>query len=84
VDYGRRGRESYRNRSIGPWYYNESDIIDLLNCNLGLQWSPRLSLKLFAQNLLNDRGFTAPLSIEDGSARARPRAVGVGFDVSFE
>lgn len=84
LDYSQRGRETYRNRGIGPWYYNKSDVINILNGNLGLQWSKRLSLNLFAQNLLNDRGFTAPLSIEDGSSRARPRAIGVGFDVSFE
>ena len=67
-----------------PWYFSESDVINMLNLNMNLQWNDRLSLQLFAQNLLNDRGFVDAFSIEESAARSRPRTYGVGFSVSFD
>lgn len=83
LDYGKHGRMSYRNRSIGPWYSDESDIIDMLNFHMGLRWNDSLSLGFFAQNLLNDRGFTSSGSIEQNAPRPRPRTFGIGFGVRF-
>jgi iron complex outermembrane recepter protein len=84
LDYNQQDRMTYRNRSFGPWYFSESDIINMLNFNLSLQWSDSLSLGLFAQNLLNDRGYTNGNTIEALAARARPRTCGISFGVSFD
>jgi len=90
LDYSEHAKETYRNRNVDgpgfptPWYYNESDIIHMLNLHVGLRWNENLSLGFFAQNLLNDRGFLDPYSIESNAARARPRTYGVQFGVKFE
>jgi iron complex outermembrane receptor protein len=89
LDYNEVGHESYINRSIGPWYIGESDVIHMLNFNARIQWNPSLSLGIFAQNLLNDRGLTQPFSTSttttetDVEARSRPRTVGIDFGVKF-
>jgi outer membrane receptor protein involved in Fe transport len=83
VDYNQHGRSTYRNRSSGPWVFYESDVINMLNFNLSLQWNDTLSLGLFAQNLLNDRGYI-DVSSSDGSSRTRPRTVGIEFGVAFD
>jgi len=76
LDYAQQGPETYRNRYInGPpdpslWYFAESDIIRMLNFRTGLRWNRNLSVGLFAQNLLNDRKFTSPLSLEADSPRS--------------
>jgi len=49
-----------------------------------LQWSDQLSLGVFAQNLLNDRGYVSPDVIEDFAARSRPRTYGIEFASSSE
>lgn len=84
VDYSLQGPETYRNRSSGPWYYNKSDIIHMLNFNTSLQWSDALTLSVFAHNLLNDDGFANPFSIIGNGVRPRPRTVGFEFSVSLE
>jgi outer membrane receptor protein involved in Fe transport len=84
LDYNRKGRETDRLRTIGPWFYGQSDVINMLNFNIGLQWNEQLSLGLIAQNLLNDRGFTDPLSIENLAPRSRPRSIGIQFGVKFD
>src|SRR5690606_37751612 len=33
ADYSEQGRSVYQNRTIGPWYFGESDIINLLDIN---------------------------------------------------
>ena len=76
LDYSRQGRETYRNRSTGDWYFSESDIINMLNINATLDWSQQLSLSLFGSNVLNDRGFLDPDAIEHVAARSRPRTLG--------
>jgi len=83
LDYNEHGRMTFRNRSIGPWYFAESDVINMLNFSMSLQANESLSLSLFGQNLLNDRGFTDPFSIEEVAARSPPRTLGVGFGVTF-
>ncbi|MDY6947694.1 MAG: TonB-dependent receptor [Pseudomonadota bacterium] len=85
LDYNEHGRATFRNRSVGPFYYSESDVIEMLNVSLHLQWSERVSLGLVGQNLLNDRGFTDPFDQTDKFAsRARPRTYGIEFGMTFE
>jgi iron complex outermembrane recepter protein len=84
LDYNEQGPMFYRARSIGPWYVQESDTINMLNLHIGIQWSPNLSLDIFGQNLLNDRDFTNPFSMDDLGARSRPRTYGIGFGVTFD
>ena len=83
LDYDAQGRSTYRNRSIGPWYFSESDLINLLNLNTNLQWSDSLSLGLFVQNLLNDRGYLDADAVEASAARPQPRTFGIRFNVAF-
>lgn len=83
VDYQLQGRSTFRNRSIGAWYFSESDVIHNLNFTFGMDWNDNLRFGLFAQNLLNDRGFTTPIVIEQSAERARPLTYGVNFDVMF-
>ena len=84
LDYNQQGRETYRNRSFGPWFYGETSIIKMLNFNMGLYWTRNLRLGVFAQNLLNDRSFTDPYFIEGLAPRSRPRTYGVEFGVAFD
>lgn len=83
LDYNEQGRMTYRNRQTGPWLFNESDIINMLNLRVSTQWTPALSVSLFAQNLLDDRGFTDPFGIDENAARARPRTYGVTLGMRF-
>jgi outer membrane receptor protein involved in Fe transport len=84
LDYSQQGPETSRNRSVGPWYYGESDIIHLLNLNTSLMLNNNLRLGVFAQNLLNDQGFANPFSYFAAGVRPRPRTVGVDFGVTFD
>jgi iron complex outermembrane recepter protein len=83
LDYNQQGRMTLRNRNIvgapSPWYFSQSDVINMLNFNLNLQWSDRLNFSAYGQNLLNDRGYTSPNIIEELAARARPRTYGLAF-----
>jgi iron complex outermembrane recepter protein len=83
LDFNEQARESYRNRTFGDWYYSQSDVIHMLNFHAGLNWNDNLRLGLFAQNLLNDRGYTTPYSLEDNATRSRPRTYGIEFGVTF-
>jgi iron complex outermembrane recepter protein len=84
LDYSIQGPETYRNRGNGPSYYDESDVIHMLNLNTGLQVRDNLHLGLFATNLLNDRGYLNPFIIENNAPRARPRTYGVEFSTDFK
>lgn len=83
LDFSQQGRMNFRNRTSGDFYFSQSDVIDMLNVNFGLSWNESLSFGLFAQNLLNERGFVDPLVIEETAARARPRTVGLQFSATF-
>lgn len=61
----------------------QSDVMHFLNWRLGMHWNANLTLALFANNLLNDRGNESPFIYEDQSVRPRPRTYGVNFAVSF-
>jgi outer membrane receptor protein involved in Fe transport len=91
IDYNENGRSTLMNRYVNgalggptPWYRSESDVINLLNLNVGLQWSAGFSVGVFAQNLLNDRGLTDAFDIQAAAARARPLTYGVQVGVRFE
>jgi outer membrane receptor protein involved in Fe transport len=84
LDYSQQGPETYRNRTSGPWYQNQSGVINMLNLNTHLYWSDSLSFGVFARNLLNDQDFTNPYSILGNGVRSRPRTVGIEFNVAFE
>jgi outer membrane receptor protein involved in Fe transport len=83
LDYSQVGPETFRNRSIGDYYFGETHNINMLNFTVGLQWTDKLSLGLFAQNLLNDQNFTNPSYIE-GANKSRPRTFGANFAVKFD
>lgn len=83
LDYSQQGPITTRNRSIGPHWFSESDVINLLDFDMSLQWTENLSLNLFAQNLLNDRGFMSGDRIERNAVRPRPRTYGIGFNFTF-
>ena len=84
LDYSQQGPETYRNRTSGDFYHNESGTINMLNFNTRLNWSENLSFSLFARNLLNDQDFTNPYSLIGNGVRSRPRTVGVEFSTSFQ
>jgi iron complex outermembrane recepter protein len=83
LDFDQQGRSTDRMRSVGPWYLSQSDVIHTLNVNSNLQWSESLSLGVFAQNLLNDRGYVNAGDYPQDAARAQPLTVGFRFNVSF-
>ena len=83
LDYSQQGPETSRNRSIGPWYYGESDVIHTLNFNTSLAWSDDLQVGFFAQNLLGADGFANPYNYIVAGVRPRPRTFGVNFSVSL-
>jgi outer membrane receptor protein involved in Fe transport len=83
LDYSQQGPATYRNRTTGPWYFNESDVIDMLNFNANFEWSEDLSVGVFAHNLLNDQGFANPYAIIGNGVRSRPMTFGVDFTASF-
>jgi hypothetical protein len=82
LDLNDKAREFSRNRQYG--FFGESDVIHMMNFNVGMQWSEALSFNVFGQNLLNDRGFTGPETYLEYAPRARPRTYGVSFSVGFD
>jgi iron complex outermembrane receptor protein len=84
LDYSQQGRETYRLRSIGAWYLGESDVIHLLNYSSEVECNAHLSLGILVKNLLNNRGFTDPFSIEGDAARTPPRTLGIQFRAKFD
>jgi outer membrane receptor protein involved in Fe transport len=63
--------------------YVYSDTIRQLGLSSGIQWSDSLKIGLFAQNLLNDRGYLGPTWIDGTASRPRPRTFGFDFSASF-
>jgi iron complex outermembrane receptor protein len=87
LDFNEQGRQTFRLRNVAgptPWFFSESDVIHMLNFNSRLQWNDNLSLGVFAQNLLNNRGLIDPFAIESTATRSRPRTLGVQFSVKFD
>lgn len=84
LQYSQTAPESFRDRSLGDFYYGRSDYIHLLNLRMGVQWNAELRCEAFAQNALNDRGFTGPFVIEDNSSREQPRTFGIEFAYTLQ
>jgi len=84
LDYNVHGRETYENRSIGPWFIYQSDVIKMLNAKVGIHVNANLTLSLFAENLLNDRGFADPYGGVGLGSRPRPRTLGLQFGAKFD
>lgn len=80
-DYAQVGRMRY---AEVPPFVGESDVIHTLNFDSGIDWNANLRFGLYVQNLLNDRGYLLPFSIESTATRPRPRTLGVHFTVNFE
>jgi len=80
VDYSQLGPSSEVQRSLGEFLY--STPLHTLNLNSGLQWSENVSFSLYFQNLTNDRNYVDPTGSIDGSARQRPRTVGIGVGIN--
>jgi outer membrane receptor protein involved in Fe transport len=83
VDYSRTGKAYLKDRSIGPWYYSESDLIDSLNFNASYWLNPTMSVGVFGQNLLDERGYLLANSILGRTPHPRPRTAGIDFRWSF-
>ncbi len=83
LDYSRTGEAHLLDRSIGPWYHSESDVIDSLNFNASYQLSKSTSVGLFGQNILDERGLLLANSIIGRTPRPRPPTVGVNFRMDF-
>jgi outer membrane receptor protein involved in Fe transport len=83
TDYMQRAKQSYRNRSVGPWYYAYSSDLYFLNLEAGVRWNDNLRMGVMGQNLLNDRGAIDPFVNENGPLRPRPLTVGFYFDATF-
>lgn len=83
VEYSQRAPSTFRNRSFGVWFYSESDYIYLLTFSTGIQLNPTLKVGVFARNLLNERGYTEPIVIENDAPREQPRTFGVDFSVAM-
>lgn len=83
LDYSEQGRSEIRNRTIGDFYFSQSDVINMFNASLGVSISDTVSVSLFGENLADDRGFIDPLSIDLLAARPRPRTVGAQVSVDF-
>lgn len=79
LDYGQQGRSVFINRPFNQ--FGMSDVINMLNFNMGWQLKEGLSFGLFARNLLDDRGFIDATISQ--AARSRPRTVGIEIGVEF-
>jgi iron complex outermembrane receptor protein len=86
LDYSEQGRETDRDRNVSgptPWYFGESDVLHMLTFSTGVQFDRGTSVRLFAQNLLDDRGFDSPATQQNYAGRSRPRNYGIAFSMKF-
>ena len=87
LDFSTVGRQRYTpvcSPCIAPFGpVNYSDVIHMLNFNSGIQWNDNLKFGIFAENLLNDRGYLSPFAVEGNANRARPRTYGFELDARF-
>jgi outer membrane receptor protein involved in Fe transport len=61
-----------------------SDVMHFLGFKIGVRWSREFEIAVFAQNLLNNRGYLDPDQNEAAAFRPRPRTFGIDFRVSNE
>lgn len=81
VDYSQVGPQQYQYLG-GP--LQMSDVIHMVNASVGIQWNDNVTLSVFAQNLLNDRGFLDATPLQHLAARSRPRTLGLEMAVRFD
>jgi iron complex outermembrane recepter protein len=72
-----------QNRTTGFVPLSESSVIRFLNFNSSIAVSEKISLGVFARNLLNDRGYLTAFWPAGDGIRPRPRTVGVDFKVKL-
>ena len=80
VDYNEQGKSKLTNRLFG--IFGESDVINMLNVNLGWDWNEQVSVSIFGKNIADESGLIDPLA--PFGAAVRPRPPTYGFAVSFE
>lgn len=87
LDFSDVGRERYTpvcSPCIAPFGpVNYSDVIHMLNFKSGIQWNENVKFSIYAQNLLNNRGYLSPFAVEGNSNRAEPRTYGFELDARF-
>ncbi len=83
VDYNRLGPSHVTDRSIPAPILYKSDVNDLLNARVGLQWN-RWNIELYGANLTNENRLQDPNGGFGFGARPRPRVLGLHLGGSFE
>ena len=83
LDYNRLGPSHVTDRSIPAPILYESEVNDLVNARLGLQWNG-WSIELYGANLTNEDRLQDPNGGFGFGARPRPRVLGVRLGGSFE
>lgn len=83
VDYNRLGPSHITDRSIPEPILYESEVNDLLNARVGLQWH-RWSIELYGANLNNEDRLQDPNGGFGFGTRPRPRTIGVRLSGGFE
>lgn len=84
LEYMERDRIASRIRSAGPHYFGVSDVVNLLKASVRMELRDNISVGVFVDNLLNDRGLVDPYTIEDYASRLRPRTYGIQFSTTFD
>jgi len=82
ADYSVQGKSKYRNRTVGTFYYSESDVIQLLNASLEAEVGAWRG-EIFASNLLDEDGYRDAVSINGDATQDRPRTFGVSLSRRF-
>ncbi len=85
LNYNQQGEADFRNRSLSSpeyEYSSSSGVLNVLNARLGWR-QQNWSTEIYANNLLNERGYLGPLSIEKNAARLRPRTFGIKLSYDF-
>jgi outer membrane receptor protein involved in Fe transport len=82
INYGRKGVSYYRNRSVGPFFYGESAVVDLLGASFGIELAA-WRFSVFVDNALDERGYLDPFAVEGSAARPQPRTFGVSVGITL-
>ena len=81
LDFSHQDKIENNDRRFGR--VAQSDLIDLLNVDLGANLTDGLTVSVFGRNLLNERGVIYPDNAPELNPRARPRTIGirVGYEL---
>jgi outer membrane receptor protein involved in Fe transport len=83
LDYSRIGPSHVTDRSIPEPILYESEVNDLVNARIGVQWN-RWSIEFYGLNLTNEDRLQDPNGGYGFGARPRPRTVGLRIGGGFE